>query len=189
MALVIGLSGHYGTGKSTLAKVLAERLEGKVVSMSKPVNDGLNALYSEWEKIGLERPKEKLAYVLQFLSTELGMKQWGDSVWGDVFVREVQKGSYGHVVVNDSIRVKGDAEAIKKLNGILIRLECPEDIRLQRSGVVKRDSNHLSETDLDNYKEFDLIYDTSKMSAEEIAEDVIKKLRGRDASKDKLKGV
>jgi hypothetical protein len=57
------------------------------------------------------------------------------------------------VCVISDCRFRNEADAIKAAGGVIIRLN-----RKNRN-IGKRDPNHISETDLDNYPDFDLIID------------------------------
>ncbi|NPV12983.1 MAG: hypothetical protein HPY57_14550 [Ignavibacteria bacterium] len=57
--------------------------------------------------------------------------------------------------VIDDVRFRNEADAIKQAGGLMIRLEGdPLNIR----NKDPRDMNHVSETALDNYEKFDIIY-------------------------------
>lgn len=64
-------------------------------------------------------------------------------IWVKLTLQEYYKNKNKNIIITD-VRYKNEADSIKKLNGILIRINRNEG-----------DDNHQSEIDLDNYPDFD----------------------------------
>lgn len=75
-------------------------------------------------------------------------------------------------------RYKNEAEALKKENAIIIRLEVsPEEqekriLKRDKTRLTKENKQHLSETDLDNYQDFDIIINTDHKTTKEIVDEI-----------------
>lgn len=99
--------------------------------------------------------KKSCGEILQLVGTEIFRKKVRDDIWINVWYNRVKPFLKTGVLCSD-IRFKNEATFLKELGFIIIRIECPLEIRLKRIKTV-RDPNHISETDLDNYNYFDKI--------------------------------
>lgn len=98
---------------------------------------------------------------LQLLGSEIRRAQ-NPSYWTDKYFAEVDTIDADYVFVSDG-RFPNEMDAIKSKNGVTFRLEIPEEIllsrRMNRDGITYTDEqlNHMSETSLDDYADFDYI--------------------------------
>lgn len=98
---------------------------------------------------------------LQLLGSEIRRAQ-NPSYWTDKFFAEVETIDADYVFVSDG-RFPNEMDAIKSKNGVTFRLEIPEETllsrRMNRDGITYTDEqlNHMSETSLDDYEDFDYI--------------------------------
>lgn len=144
-AMVIGLSGPGGAGKSTVARAMAEvlRLSGRsdvhIFPIASPIKAGLAAILSFTsatpEEIAsmidgdLKRdPSPHLAgrtptHAMQTLGTEWGREAISARFWLDIWrARTLEVLERGGVVINDSVRFENEAEEIASLGGLVVRL-------------------------------------------------------------------
>jgi len=163
--LIIGISGKIGSGKDFMAdfiynKIMNEfnkladmrKFADKVKEVSAVISDQpLDYMYIQ-EKKNIYLPVFNLTIgeLQQIIGTEI-FRRYDENFW---IKSAFQNNDYGLVIISD-VRFKNEADFIKKENGILIRLEGdPMNVRKNS----KRNLNHISETDLDDYKHFDIIY-------------------------------
>lgn len=122
--LVIGIAGPMGSGKSTIAKILAERLHGTIVPMAKPLKEMATTL-------GWDGKKDKKGRkFLQLLGTEIGRaydneywtKQWRDQVEKIVCHEAILSDEIGGVIICDDVRFPNEARAILNMGGMVVQL-------------------------------------------------------------------
>lgn len=170
---IIGISGKKGSGKDTFAQFLKEELEKQLGKTVKVDSFAANLKYCCALISGQpdylfcnQDMKDRKAGFLNFTNREL-MQKFGDltrSLDKDIWIKSLfNKYLYldnppEYLIISD-VRFKNEAEHIKKLDGILIRIE---------SDRVKED-NHISEIELDNYSKFDLeISNNKSLTLEEL---------------------
>lgn len=176
--MIIGISGKIGSGKDTLANIIMTKYplrvgEGIVKKSYAEKLKYISAYLTGIEEELTQTQEGKNTYLkewgmtvgefLQKMGTE-GMRQgvhpngWVLSLYADYRVEDKRTW-----VITD-VRFKNEAQAIRDRYGILIRIEGdPAKIRENS----KRDLTHLSETDLDDWKDWDVIMD-NKGSLEEL---------------------
>lgn len=90
----------------------------------------------------------------QLIGTDIFRKQFFDDVWIVSLFLDYRPGDFWFV---SDVRFKNEADYVRKMGGILVRLEGdPMGVR----AASKRDLNHPSETDLDDYEHFDIVMET-----------------------------
>lgn len=158
---VIGLSGWARSGKDTVADYLVKNHGYTKVSFATPMREALyrlnpkitiNELQStplqvgvdvyDWE--GLKERSPDVRGLMQRMGTEVGREMFGEDFWVNYALNSIPDGS--KAVIAD-VRYPNEAEAIKKLNG--------EVVRINRDGVQAANS-HPSETAMNDY-EFDIV--------------------------------
>ena len=97
--------------------------------------------------------------ILQCVGTEVFRKQYGDNIWIEVWENRVNKLKNCGVICTD-LRFKNETNYLKKMGFQLWRINATEENRKNRI-ETERDFNHISETDLDDYKEFDIIIENN----------------------------
>ena len=155
---IIGISGKKGSGKDTFAQFLKEELEkqlGKTVkvdSFAANLKQCCAILSGQYSCVFYNQNlKDKKANFLSLTNREL-MQKFGDltrsldkDIWIKSLFSKYLDNPPEYLIVSD-VRFKNEAAHINKLGGILIRIE---------SDRVK-ENYHISETELDNYPNFDL---------------------------------
>ena len=115
----IALAGKIGSGKSSVASLLAERLGGYQISFSSVVR-----------KLARERDLVEERAVLQMLGDELISQGW------DAFCTAVLEQAPGAPVVIDGVRHTGAVSSLRKLIDparlVVVYIEVPESVRMER---------------------------------------------------------
>ena len=147
--MLIGISGKQRSGKDTVAKYLDNKYGFIRVSFANPLKRLAIDYFGLTPKDVYVRKPDNVRKFLQ----ELG--RLGRSIDKDFWVKKaLSKYNENELWVVSDVRYKNEAEAVKNLEGILIRIEADRDIRLQRGPLAYE--NDLSETDLDDYS-FDYV--------------------------------
>lgn len=162
--MIIGISGKICSGKTEVAKYIKNSFPDynfKIKSFAYDVK--YIASYITGIDINLMLSREiKTKYLsdwgmtvgemLQKIGTDCMRKGLHPDTW--VFSL-MSKYTEDQNWIIDDVRFKNEANAIKKSGGILIRLEGdPMNMRSKDS----RDPNHESETGLDDYENFDIVF-------------------------------
>ena len=168
---IIGISGKKGSGKDTFAQFLKEELEKQLGKTVKVDSFAANlkqccAILSGQSSCVFynQNLKDKKANFLSLTNREL-MQKFGDltrsldkDIWIKSLFNKYLDNPPEYLIVSD-VRFKNEAAHINKLGGILIRIE---------SDRIKEDY-HISETELDNYPNFDLeISNNKSLTLEEL---------------------
>lgn len=167
---IFSLVGKIGTGKNYVAEnILLPMLPEKntvVLSFADHFKvDTINKDGLKYEEVFHDKT-EKSRLALQKRGTEEGRNVYGADIWVNVlktWIRILNERGVERVIIGD-VRFTNEAEAIKKLGGYLIRINAPERNRKKLLQETKGNaetydqiSNHISETELDNYKKYDLV--------------------------------
>lgn len=160
--MLIGLSGYARSGKDTVADYLVKNYGFTRMAFADPIREalyrldphitfaGMQGINLSWavDKSGWEVVKdesEEVRGLLQRLGTEVGRQMFGEDFWVDYAIGQSWK--HDNVVFSD-VRFRNEAQAIQKNWGV--------NWRINRAGVLAANA-HISETDMDNYKEFDTV--------------------------------
>jgi hypothetical protein len=158
--MIIGLSGKFASGKDNIADHLVERWGFKKLSFAAKLKEVCTDLFS---MAGKDRS------LLQVVGAK--MREVDDLVWVRYPFSHTDT-NRDDVVVND-VRYQNEARHIHALGGILIRVVCLEEERIRRYeqtyGVSPtwEQVNHVSETDLDRFMEWDRTIYTTYSTKEE----------------------
>lgn len=164
---LIGISGKLGSGKTSFSRYMRQYL---VKHEAKSYAEKLREMVSLATNIPIEKTrsledKERyfppidmtLGELLQKMGTDGMRKGVHPDFWVFSLFQYYDKDLSYWII--DDVRFPNEADQIKKLGGIVIRLEGdPDDIKSKTS----RDLGHISETALDDYEHFDLIMNTEK---------------------------
>lgn len=146
----IAISGKQGSGKDFVADVLAEKLGLSNTKLAMAVKEKFSEItgipLSEVEQLKNTNPLAR-SFIIYISERE---KLDNPYYWVD---RIIDK---DNIVISD-FRFKVEAERFKEKDYILIRINCPREIRATRRTLSNED--HYSETDLDGYNKFDYIID------------------------------
>lgn len=177
MPQIVCISGKIGSGKTTLSKYIQSSVnlsEGKYPYERKSFAENVRQVTSILTGIGVEDLRsdvDKNRFITEYQKTigeilqnvGTGMRQ---TVHPDVWINSLfsifTPDSYWII---DDVRFENEAEKIKAMGGILIRLEGDPGLARAKS---QRNLNHISETALDNYTGFSIKINTNENSVEDI---------------------
>jgi hypothetical protein len=149
--LVIALMGRKRCGKTAAAKYLTRTypfLGCKFASVLKNMLLAMGLSTEDIEGRTKETPKDILCgktprYAMQTLGTEWGRELIGENLWTGLWKRKVRKYlTRGYFVVCDDLRFPNEAQAVREMGGIVVRLIGKED------DISKLDG-HASEANYD----------------------------------------
>ena len=162
---LIAISGKIGVGKDILSAKIFEYLKGKgikhehlkfaanVKQMVSILTGG--DLEDQYSDEGKEKMVDELGMTNGTLQQVIGTLL-REKLHPDIWTFQVLKFARDNpdtVCVISDCRFRNEADLIKQNGGVIIRLN-----RKNRN-IGKRNPNHISETDLDNYENFDLVID------------------------------
>lgn len=128
---VVALSGPAGSGKSTASAWLVSQ-GYKLVKFAAPLKDMCRAIGMTDDMIEgalKEKPQALLQgntprHAMQTLGTEWGRDCMGKNFWVDLWTRRaIEAFNEGKGVVADDCRFANEADAVKDLGGIILRLD------------------------------------------------------------------
>jgi dephospho-CoA kinase len=132
--LIIGLTGPIATGKTTVAKYLADKYGAKIYGFSEPLRDVLNRLY-----IPLDRPN--LA-----LMSNIIRSNFGEDLISRTIAQDIQHDD-SPIIVLDGIRRLPDIETMKSLPGFrLLAINADVKLRWQRMTTRGQNSDDATKT-------------------------------------------
>jgi len=165
MRRVILISAKQGGGKTTLANDLkmilqTELLEPRLVKFAEPIYEIHDTVYSMLKKYGIDS-KGIDGTFMQFIGQHV-RDRFGDTTWSNIAHHLVVSALQlpRAVVVCDDLRYQNELNVWDRNDTCLIRLECPEYVRKARAEKWREDTNHPSETELDGYPHWDMVFDT-----------------------------
>lgn len=129
---IIGITGLAGSGKSTVAQMLAEIAGYRRVRFAQPLKDMLRAMGLSADQVDGDQkgdPCELLCgqtprHAMQTLGTEWGRERLGTDVWVNAAMRHVKAIAAPRVVFDDC-RFENEVEAIKLRGGVVIGVTRP----------------------------------------------------------------
>lgn len=173
---LIAISGKIGSGKDLLCEKIFAYLAGKKIKYEhlkfahklKQVVSVVTGtdLEDQYSDVGKEKMIEELGMTNGTLQQVIGTilrEKIHPNIWIFPVIRFAEDHPDTVCVISDC-RFKNEADLIKKNGGVIIRLN-----RKNRN-LGNRDPNHISEIDLDDYSNFDLVIDNDGTS-----DDMVKK--------------
>jgi dephospho-CoA kinase len=146
--LNIGLIGKLGSGKTFAANYLIENYGFKRISLATPIKEIMAKYFKCYDK-----SDPRYRRLAQKIGTDWFRSEDPD-IWIDCMIDETDK-CYSDIFVCDDVRFVNEAEKLIKNGWVLIYLDCPEGVRIER--CKKRDGtfdpatlNHPSETGVDD---------------------------------------
>jgi len=163
--LIIGISGKMGSGKDTIAKEIMKSFPEynfrrvsfgynvkKIVSILTGF-DMRTILSRKVKSIFLEDWNMTVGELFQQVGTNALRDVLNEDTWILSLFNNVNNGE--NIIITD-VRFENEANAILNRGGYLIRVNGdPKKL----SDNETRNSNHKSETELDNFKKFDIVYE------------------------------
>ncbi len=118
--MIIGITGHMGSGKTSVAQILSGIVITTILPFSSPVKDA--ALNLGWD--GKKCVKGRR--LLQLLGTECGRDCIDIDIWVNRWIDEFQNMTHDHIyVIADDIRFDNEADLLRSLGGIIICVKRP----------------------------------------------------------------
>ena len=151
--MIIGLSGYAQSGKDTAAELLCLNYDFKRIAFADAIRESisrLNPMLGNGIRVGemaedygwdVAKNNPEVRRLLQVMGTEVGRQLFGDDVWIDIVMRQIDANPEQNWVVTD-VRFPNEANAIKSRSGYMLRVN-----RLNHHAV----NNHASEHAMDNY--------------------------------------
>lgn len=172
---VVLLSGKQGSGKTTLQKSLVEKwfqVHGRqptVVNFADILYEMHNAVLTILHQYWPNRKLVKDGPLLQMLGTDWGRNTIDENIWVKILQNKVSFTTFkpNDLVVVGDCRFPNEFDAFP--GALRVRLNAPEGVRKERVSMWRENSNHASETGLDEYDKqgkFDIYLDTQMMTAD-----------------------
>ena len=150
--MIIGISGKRGVGKTLAANHIATNHKFKIVSFAQPLKDMAKTMFP-FTEADLTNPtkKEKPFRGHDWSPREflIHLGEFQRFHQNDYWLAKGIDACNDHVKNNyvfDDVRYKNEAEAIKKLGGVLLRIE-----RYEKHNPYGKNLDTPSETDLDDF--------------------------------------
>ena len=164
---IIGLMGHQGVGKNYLADVLLKNLPKKnsiIIAFADHFKiDCICKHNCDYDKVFGEKDYETRR-MLQKVGTEEGRDVFGENIWINItetWIKLLNERGVERFIICD-VRFKNEADWIKKMNGILIKIVAPNRYRTRLEKETKNNQelinkimNHKSEVMIDKFNEYD----------------------------------
>ncbi len=148
---IIIFSGKQYSGKDTAAKIMLEKMSdfrrcamGDIIKLTYGKQKGLS--YDEIEK-------NKSIYRQDLIN----LGNWGRAQSPDYWLEKIIE-QEGNIIVTD-VRVPHEYEVFKAAGAIAIRVEASRETRASRGELIGE--NDITETGLDNIKDWDFIIDNN----------------------------
>ena len=165
------LSGIARSGKDTVAKMIKEYYQEKdtiIISFGHYIKDYAKRV-SNWDGSEETKPRE----LLQHLGIELIKNKIDNKLFIKRILEDIEIFSYFYdIIIVDDARLVDEIETLKQNYKDSITIRVIRDNF--DNGLTEVQKNHLTETDLDNYNNFDYIINND----ENLKENVESILRG-----------
>ena len=166
---IIGLMGHQGVGKNYIADLLLKNLSKKntiIIAFADHFKiDCICKHNCDYNKVFGEKDYETRR-LLQKVGTEEGRNKFGENIWINVietWIKLLNERGVERFIISD-VRFVNEAEWVKKMNGILIKIDAPKRFRIRleketnnNEELINQIKNHKSEIMIDEYKEYDIL--------------------------------
>ena len=152
---LIALSGKRGSGKTSCANYLKHQYGATVISLAAPIKEELVVLGFDKDLIYTKPSPEPIRALM------IALGQARRYVDPDYFVNVFLKKLAPHytsgtgLVVCDDCRFLNEAEKFASYDASLIRVECPDILKVQP--FVEKVDDDISEISLDEYDSFDYV--------------------------------
>jgi len=161
---IIALSGKKSSGKTTIAYLIKDIILRKNPNADIHIISWADSLKEEVCKACgishnyLEEHKANFRLILQGWGTDFRRILNGEDYWKNLTFKKLLTLSDEAIVIVPDTRFLNEANAIKKVGGYLWRIV--------RREVYNLNDTHVSETELDSFKEWDCIIENNASIAE-----------------------
>ena len=166
---IIAISGKYGTGKDTLTYAIMKKLternfQVEHIKFADPLKKSC-ALISglPFEDAYTDEGKSKMISSLNMTMGRLQQvmgtilrEHLHPNIWITPVIEFCKNNPNKYCIISDC-RFPNEVKAIKELGGIVIRI----NRKRENINLNGRDPNHISETALDNFNNFDLVVENN----------------------------
>ena len=166
---IIGLMGHQGVGKNYIADLLLKNLPTKntiIIAFADHFKvDCICKHNCDYNKVFGEKDYETRR-LLQKVGTEEGRNKFGENIWINVvetWIKLLNERGINRFIISD-VRFVNEAEWVKKMNGIIIKIDAPKRFRIRleketnnNEELINKIKNHKSEIIIDKYKKYDIL--------------------------------
>ena len=158
------LSGKAKSGKNEVANIIEDYYSDKkciTISFGYYIKDYAKRI-SDWDGSEYNKPRE----FLQQLGIELIKNKIDDKLFINRIIQDIEVFSYFYdVIIVSDVRLVDELETLKNKykNSISIRIN-----RKIENNLTEEQKNHITETDLDNYKNFDYIIENDENLKEKV---------------------
>ncbi|MBQ8534907.1 MAG: hypothetical protein IJ463_04400 [Bacilli bacterium] len=163
------LSGTARSGKDTVAKIIKNYYREKdtiIISFGHYIKDYAKRV-SDWDGSEETKPRE----LLQQLGIELIKNKINNKLFIKRILEDIEIFSYFYdIIVVDDARLVDEIETLKQNYKDAITIRVIRDNF--DNGLTKEQKNHLTETNLDNYNDFDYIINNDEYLKEKV-EDIL----------------
>lgn len=131
---VLGLTGRRGSGKSSVAKVLADTYDFEIMSFATPIKDMLSAMGipdkylhdPEFKETPVPGYGRSGRFMMQTLGTDWARNLLGPGVWTRAVKDKIATLKID--VVLDDVRFENEAAMIHAYGGMILRVERPHKL-------------------------------------------------------------
>jgi hypothetical protein len=177
--VIIGFSGKRGVGKTLAADYLVKKYQFDKVSFADKLKEDAKVFFpftaAQLYGDAKEKPFNQYDWTPREFLIKLGqfMRYWDDMYWiKSSLAAGVKK--YRNIVIDD-LRFKNEANFLKAGYAKLIRIE-----RYKSHNPYKTELHDVSETDLDEYKDFDFqineVHNRSSVGLEERLDEIMESI-------------
>jgi len=160
--VIVGISGKMCAGKTTLAKYLCKRFgdAATIYPFAFELKSIVDDIARRLKLSGFDKRTPHGRAFLQWFGQRMR------AVYSDIWIEPVARfadSNRDKIVIVDDVRFVNEALFVKSRRGVLIRVEAPEDVRIERFvttyGWIPDSSvlNDVSEVDLDTFHPWDVI--------------------------------
>lgn len=146
-----------------------------------PLYAAYHAVYEALGEFGVKKPDKIDGTLLQVLGTDWGRSTLDPDIWVHLLQDRIRRTLQipRAVVIIDDVRFPNEAECWDPNESCLVRLVAPESVRRLRAEKWRTNTAHPSETALELYTDWDVVFDTTEFNRD-ITGEIFKWLTSHD---------